>query len=250
MAEPIVSVVMPAYQSAGTIKKAVDSVLQQQVPLELIVIDDCSDDGLDAVMESYRDNPVVFYVKNEKNIGAAASRNKGIEMARGDYIAFLDSDDWWEDEKLPKQLAALEETGAVLCCTSRELVTPQGEQTGRIIPVREEITYRQLLHHNSINCSSVLIRSDVMKQYRMEHEDSHEDYILWLRILKKHQKACGINEPLLKYRLSSGGKSGTKLKSARMTYKAYRYHGFGRLRSAWYFCWYALHGVWKYARSR
>ena len=182
-------------------------------------------------------------------MGAAESRNLGIQMARGRYVAFLDADDWWEEDKLVKQIQRMEETDTVLCCTARELLTPDGKRTGRVIPVTETVTYRQMLHHNSINCSSVLIRSEVIRQYRMEHDDSHEDYILWLQILARYQKACGLNEPLLKYRLSSGGKSGNKLKSARMTYRVYRYSGFGRVRSLWYFCCYALHGVWKYSKA-
>ena len=250
MTDPIVSVIMPAYACAGTIARAIDSVLKQKVDLELIVINDCSPDELDRVMESYANNPVILYVKNEKNLGAAESRNKGISMARGKYVAFLDADDWWAEEKLKKQISRMEAENVVLSCTARELMTPDGELTGRVIPVGETITYRQLLHHNSINCSSVVVRSDVIKQYRMEHEDSHEDYILWLQILGKYQKACGVNEPLLKYRLSSSGKSGNKLKSAKMTYRVYRYSGFGLVSSIWYFCCYAVHGVWKYLRAR
>ena len=80
----------------------------------------------------------------------------------------------------------------------------------------------------------------------MEHEDSHEDYITWLKILKKYGRACGVNEPLLKYRLSTTGKSGSKWKSAGMTWKVYRYMGFGLIKSFFCFCSYAIHGVWKY----
>lgn len=249
MSKPLVSVIMPAYRCAGTIQKAIDSVLTQNVDLELIVINDCSPDNLDEVMENYVQIPEVVYVKNQQNLGAAGSRNKGVALARGEYIAFLDSDDWWEPQKLKKQISCLNKTRTVLCCTARELVSPQGVSTGRVIPVKEQITYRQLLHHNSINCSSVLIRSEVMKQYQMEHEDSHEDYILWLRILERYQKACGINEPLLKYRVSTRGKSGNKLKSAKMTYQVYRYVGFDTFHSLWYFGCYAFHGVWKYFMS-
>ena len=80
----------------------------------------------------------------------------------------------------------------------------------------------------------------------MEHEDSHEDYIMWMRILQKYKKACAVNEPLLNYRLSSTGKSGSKLKSAKMTFKSYRYMGFGLIKSLLCFCSYAIHGVLKY----
>ena len=237
---------MPAYGCAGTITRAIDSVLKQKVELELIVINDCSPDELDQVMESYTDNPVILYVKNEKNLGAAESRNKGIAMARGKYVAFLDADDWWADGKLKKQLALMEKTGCVLSCTARELVTPDGKQTGKVIPVTENITYRQMLHQNWINCSSVVLRTEVARDFPMEHEDSHEDYITWLRILKRGGFAAGINKPYLKYRLSEGGKSRNKLKSAAMTYQVYRYVGYGPVKSLFFFVSYAVHGVWKY----
>lgn len=244
-----VSVVMPAYRCEGTIGQAIDSALAQKVPLEVIVLNDRSPDDLDAVMERYSDDGRVRYVQNEKNLGAAASRNRGVELARGKYIAFLDSDDWWAEGKLARQLALLERTKAVLCSTGRELVTPDGQLTGRVIGVKEQITYRSLLLHNCINCSSVLVRTEVAREFPMQHEDSHEDYIAWLGILKKYGQAVAINEPFLKYRLSFRGKSGDKLKSARMTYWAYRYAGFGTLPAAGLFCAYAVNGVLKYARA-
>ena len=75
MKDPIVSVIIPAYHCAGTIRQAIDSALAQEVRLEVIVVDDCSDDGLDHIMEQYSSSPVIFYVRNEHNMGAAASRN-------------------------------------------------------------------------------------------------------------------------------------------------------------------------------
>ncbi|EET60583.1 hypothetical protein BRYFOR_07401 [Marvinbryantia formatexigens DSM 14469] len=246
MKEPLVSVVIPAYNCAGTIRQAVESALAQDVDLEIIVIDDCSKDQLARVMEEYASNPVVFYVRNERNCGAAASRNYGVSLARGKYTAFLDADDWWEKGKLKKQLARLQESGCVLCGTARELVRPDGTRTGKVIPVKERITYRQLLRHNCINCSSVLIHTEVCRQFPMEHEEAHEDYLTWLRILQKYKTACAVNEPLLKYRLSSTGKSGSKLKSAKMTFRVYRCMGFGCGKSALCFLSYTVHGIFKY----
>lgn len=247
--KPLVSVVMPAYCCAATIAKAIDSALAQEVPLEILVLNDQSPDDLDQVMERYAREPAVHYIKNEKNLGAAATRNRGVQMARGKYTAFLDSDDWWEKGKLKKQLALMEREQVVLCSTGRELVSPDGKLTGRIIGVRTQITYRSLLLHNCINCSSVVLKTEVAREFPMEHEDSHEDYIMWLRILKKYKKAAAVNEPLLKYRLTTRGKSGNKLHSARMTYRAYRYTGFGRGAAAFWFCAYAVNGVLKYAKA-
>lgn len=250
MERPQVSVIIPAYNCTGLICRAIDSALAQEVSLEVIVVDDCSSDDLDAVMEAYKDSPVFSYVKNEQNLGASGSRNRGISMAKGEYVAFLDADDYWEKGKLRKQLEKLKATGYVLCSTARELMTPDGKLTGQVIPVKEEITYRELLRHNSINCSSVVMKTEVAKEFPMGHEDSHEDYIMWLQILQKYKKACGINEPLLKYRLSNQGKSGNKLKSAGMTFKVYRYMGFSLLQSTGYFLSYAFHGVWKYSHGK
>lgn len=244
--EVLVSVIIPAYNCEKYIEKSIDSALVQQVPLEVIVLNDCATDGTEAVIQKYLDNPAVRYVRNEKNLGVAKTRNRGVCLANGKYVAFLDSDDWWEPGKLEKQLEMIEQEQVVLCSTGRALVNSDGSLMGKIIPVNEKITYRELLKHNCINCSSVLLLRKVALEFPMEHEDSHEDYITWLRILKKYGKACAVNEPLLKYRLSATGKSGSKLKSARMTFKVYRYMGFGLAKSMLCFCSYAVHGLWKY----
>lgn len=249
MEKPLVSVIIPAYNCAESITGAVNSALNQNVPMEIIVINDCSPDDLDSAMSVYDGNQAVRYEKNAQNMGAAQSRNRGVELARGKYVAFLDSDDLWREGKLSRQLMLLESSGAALCCTARELMTPDGKCTERVIPVKEEISYRDLLKHNSINCSSVLIRREVALEFPMEHEDSHEDYITWLKVLSKYGSAVGINEPLLLYRLSNTGKSGNKMKSAGMTFLVYRYMGFGPVKSIGCFCSYAFHGVGKYLLS-
>ena len=250
MDTPLVSVVMPAYRCAGTVGAAIDSVLRQNVPLELLVIDDCSPEPLEDALAPYAEDPRVCILKNERNLGAAQTRNRGVSLARGEYVAFLDSDDVWVAGKLRKQLDLLEKTGTVLCATARELMNPEGQLTGRVLPVKPVISYRELLKHNSIACSSVLMKRSVALEFPMHHEDSHEDYIMWLEILGKYGSACGINEPLLRYRLSSTGKSGSKLHSAKMTFKVYRYMGFSLPKSMLCFASYALHGVGKYLFSR
>lgn len=249
MNEPLVSVVMPAYRCAATIRTAIESVMEQDVPLELIVIDDCSPESLEEALTPYREDPRVTIVRNEQNMGAAESRNRGVAMAQGRYVAFLDADDIWMPGKLKKQMETLEQTGNVLCCTGRELLTPEGIPTGRVIPVKERITYRELLKHNAVNCSSVVLLTDVAREFPMCHADSHEDYILWLRILQKYGVCCAVNEPLLQYRLTTTGKSGNKFHSAKMTFRVYRYMGFSYPKSLALFASYAFHGVKKYALS-
>lgn len=244
--KPLVSVIMPVYNGAATICQAIDSVYRQNVPLELLVIDDGSTDQTVEILSAYQDRPDFRYLKNAQNIGAAASRNRGVHEAHGQYIAFLDADDWWEDGKLKLQLDILKKTGRVLCSSGRELMNYDGSSTGKYIPVRETVSYRDLLRHNSINCSSVLLSKEVAAEFPMEHDDSHEDYLTWLKILHKYGPAAGINKPLLKYRMSKSSKSGDKKKSAIMTYKVYRYMGYSHIRCILYFISYAIHGLWKY----
>ena len=119
----------------------------------------------------------------------------------------MDADDWWMPKKLERQLALLKKTGLVLCSTARELMTSDGRPTGRIIHVKRRLTYHDLLYHNSINCSSVVVKREVILEFPMGYEDSHEDYITWLKILRKYGASCAIDEPLLKYRVSAGSKS-------------------------------------------
>ena len=183
-------------------------------------------------------------------MGAAESRNRGVSHAKGKYVAFLDTDDYWAENKLEQQLALLEQTGCVLCATARELFRPDGTSTGRIIPVPDTITYRDLLKHNCIKCSSVVMRREVALEFPMRHaQDSHEDYILWLQVLQKYGTAVGINQPLLYYTASDQGKSGSKLHSAAMTWRVYRHMCFGPIKSAFCFMSYAIHGVWKHYRG-
>lgn len=246
--EPCISVIIPAYNSAGTIAAALDSVLIQEGVAEILVIDDCSTDTTSGIVKDYcKQNPLIHYEKNPVNSGAAASRNKGVRLAHSNYIAFLDADDYWEPGKLAAQYTLMEKTKAVLSSTARELIKEDGTKTGRILPIQSRISYKELLKHNSLSCSAILAKREVLLEFPMEHEDSHEDYITWLKIVKKYGFAVGLNQPYLKYRLSNNSKSGSKLKSARMTFHVYRYIGLSIPRSILCFLSYTWHGILKYS---
>lgn len=242
----LVTVVMPVYNCEKYIGQAIQSVLEQRMPLELIIVDDNSQDGTDKQIQIFLRDERVVYVHNDSNTGVAASRNKGITMARGKYVAFLDADDYWTEDKLERQVKLMEDKQAVLSSTGRELIDENGTLTGKIIGIKEVVTYRELLKGNVLNTSGVMVLTSVAQKYPMVHDHLHEDYIMWLSILKEHGSAYGINEPLLKYRVMQGTKSANKLKSARMTFGVYRYIGCNLLQSVYYFCWYAVKGVLKY----
>ena len=188
----MISVVIPSYNGAETLFQAIDSVLCQttKTPLEILVIDDHSTDDTLEKMGRYGENDRVRYIRNETNKGASASRNRGVQLAKGDYIAFLDADDYWDPEKLEKQEKALAKTGDVLCCTGRELIYDQEPEKQKIFSVPERITYKMLLRGNVIGCSSVLAKRSVLLEFPMEKDECHEDYLDWLRILKKYRPAA------------------------------------------------------------
>lgn len=242
----LVSVIMPAYNCEKYIGTAIRSVLEQTVSLELIIVEDCAEDGTEDVIRSFLPDERIIYICNETNLGVAASRNKGMELARGKYIAFLDADDYWTKDKLERQVSFMEEGDKILSSTGRELIDENGSSTGKIIRIPEKIGYKDLLKGNVLNTSGVMVLSETAKQYKMVQDHLHEDYIMWLSILKEHGKAYGINEPLLKYRVMQGTKSGNKLKSAKMTFGVYRYMGLNLTQAVYYFCHYAINGVRKY----
>jgi teichuronic acid biosynthesis glycosyltransferase TuaG len=249
MKKPVISVIMPAYQAARYISQAIASVQSQSCkePWELLVIDDCSTDATaDIVRKHAASDRRIRYIRQNRNRGVAAARNRGIQLARGTYAAFLDADDWWEPDKLKLQMACIARTGAVLCCTARELVNPDGTPQGRVIPVPQRITHAMLMRTNVIPCSSALLRTDIAREFGFVCDKYHEDYILWLRVLDKYKMAAGVNVPALKCRQSEGGKSRNKLKSAYMHYGSYRFLGYGRLKSLYYMLFYTLNGFLKY----
>lgn len=263
---PKVTVVIPAYNAENYIIQALDTVLQQTTKeeLEVFVINDCSTDNTAETVRKYigklhketddsgwfvgeqNQRRNVILLENESSSGVAETRNYGICKAKGEYIAFLDADDWWSLDKLEKQILRIQEKNAVLCYTARELMTAHGETTGRIISVPENTDYKSLLRTNVIPCASVLMRTEVAREFYMTHDELHEDYILWLRVLKKYRNVCGINEPLLKSRLSQGGKSRNKVKSAKMQFGVYRLMGIGIVKSMFYFGCYTINGFRKY----
>jgi len=244
----LVSVIIPSHNGAKYIKDALNSVLLQDVSLEIIFIDDFSSDDTDEIIETYtKKYGNIVYLKNKESLGASKTRNKGVAFAKGEYIAFLDVDDVWEKGKLTEQLNLLKKNNAVFSYTARELITDNGKSTGRIISVPEKVNYYELLKTNFIPCSSVVLLKSVAEEFPMVRDSLHEDYLNWLMILKKYNVAYGINKPLLKYRLTPNGKSRNRFKSAVMTYRVHREMNTNAFLSVYYTLLHLLNGIKKYS---
>jgi teichuronic acid biosynthesis glycosyltransferase TuaG len=246
----LVSIVMPAYNCEKYVIEAINSVLAQTYRnWELLVLDDGSKDNTLRIIEEFsQKDSRIKALPNGKNMGVSATRNRGIELASGDWIAFLDSDDMWEPEKLEKQFEIVEKEAAEFLFTGSSYVNEEGEPYKGIFEVPEKITYKKLRNQNVISCSSVLIKKKYFENIKMEKDEMHEDYAVWLRVLKLGIKAFGVNEPLLIYRISKNSKSGNKMKTVKMTYKVFRFVGINPIGSAYFMLRHVIASVGKYKR--
>ena len=250
---PSVSVIMPAYNARMFVEEAIRSVMNQTfTDWELIVLDDCSTDSTCAVVERLAaEDSRITLVRNETNLGVARTRNRGLDLCSGRYVALLDCDDVWHPEKLEKQLARMEETGAELVYCSYSLFDQNDQSVRTEYLVPERVGYEQLLRENVIGCSTVLLASSVAEQYRFQTEFYHEDYVLWLRILKDGGTAAGCTEVLVQWRYLENSRSFNKYRAARNRWRIYReFLNLSLPKSIWLFGSYALSGLKKYRKPR
>jgi glycosyltransferase involved in cell wall biosynthesis len=225
----MISVVMPAYNANLTIEASVWSVIRQTyTDWELIIVDDGS-----TVTLPIPSDPRVRALRNDTNLGVAPSRNRGVAAALGEWIAFLDADDLWDQRKLEKQLVFSRARGARISYTGSAFIDADGQRYAYTLPARERLTYKELLRHNLMSCSSIMCERELPLRYPFPPgANIHEDFVVNLRILREVGVAYGLNEPLLTYRLSGGSKSAGRLTSALMTYNAYREVGYNALAAA------------------
>ena len=224
--QELVSVIIPAWRAEKTLGDTLRSVLGQTWKnFEVLVVDDCSPDGTLALARSFAEKDSrVRVLAQEQNGGVSKSRNRGVREARGEWIAFLDSDDMWMPDKLEKQMAlAARHPEAGLFFTGSAFISEDGKRYTYTLPVPERVNYRQLLSQNVISCSSVLAKRALMEQFPMGNDAVHEDFAVWLKVLREEPWAYAVNEPLLVYRVSRSSKSGNKLKAAKMTFDTYRF---------------------------
>lgn len=248
----LVSIIMAAYNAEKTIELAIESVLNQTYSnFELLVINDCSKDGTAKLVEDFsaKDNRVRL-ISNEKNSGVSFTRKHCLVEANGSWIAILDSDDAWAPEKLEKQIELQNRTNADLLFTGSAFMDSEGRPIDWYLHAPAEATYRQLLKQNVLSNSSALVRKELYAKHYAVGDGMHEDFAIWLSILKDGKKAYGVDEPLLIYRIAKSSKSGNKIKAAKMNWNTYRYVGLNVVEAAYYEAWYMFKNVMKYANLK
>ncbi len=248
MTQPLVSIITPSYNSKRFILETIDSIRNQTYQnFELIIVDDCSKDGsLEYIKKCTSNDSRIRVFKLQKNSGAAMARNYGIEHANGKYLAFLDSDDLWNPEKLEKQVNFMETNDYIFSFTNYEMIDEKGNLLNRKVNCPSSINYHQLLRNTTIGCLTVMLNIEKLGRVRMPNLQP-EDTALWLKILRDRGSAYCLQEVLAKYRVVKNSASSNKLKVAKKMWIVYRKsEGIPAFKASWYFIRYAINAVKKH----
>ncbi|MCS6711048.1 glycosyltransferase family 2 protein [Brachybacterium sp. EF45031] len=200
---------MPVFNGAHTLEQSMGSVLDQTcADLELLVVDDASTDSSAQVVERAASaDPRVRLLRRASSGGPAAARNTALASARGRYVAFCDADDLWLSHKLERQLELARTSGAALVyCGYHRIAADyagsvaQFTPDGRVVRVPSRLTHAQLLRRNVIGNLTAVVDTARTGPVRMPDLPGAEDWALWLKVVREHGPAAGIDQPLALYR--------------------------------------------------
>lgn len=240
---------MPSYNCEKFIKTAIESVVNQTYKdFELIIVDDCSTDGTKEIIKGYVNNDKrIKLICQMKNMGVANARNRGIDEAKGDYTAFLDSDDVWRKNKLEEQLAFMEKEKADIVYSSYDFIDEKGNKILKPFIVPEKTDFNKMLSENVFAPSTVMLKTGLIKKNKFNPEFYHEDYVLWMGLMKMNCRAAGDKKVLADYRIVEGSRSRNKINAVKQRWKIYRKNlKLNIIRSSVSFIKYAFNGIKKY----
>lgn len=247
--DELISIIVPVYNAEKFIRETMDCVIAQTYPCwELLLVEDGSRDNSVEIIETYiRDSGEerIRLICQPENMGAAKARNRGLQEAKGRYIAYLDADDLWLPEKLEHELAFIREKDAAFVFTGYEFADENGKGTGKIVHVPETLNYRQALSNTTIFTTTVMFDTQKISKELLEMPViKSEDTALWWKVLRNGYTAFGLDENLVKYRRTGKSLSSNKLEAVRRIWNLYRKaEGMGVLDSAWHFCFWAVRAV-------
>jgi len=245
----LVSIITPSYNSAKFISQAIESVIEQTYQnWEMIIIDDMSLDNSNRIIEEYmRDEKRIKLITLTENVGSATTRNYGIKEAKGRYIAFLDSDDYWDVYKLEKQLNFMQENNIALSFTSYYHIEEESANIIYSANALTKVNYQELLKKNIIGCLTAMYDIKILGKVYMPNIRKRQDYALWLDILKRVPYAYGLDEMLGYYRVRKDSLSSNKILSSIYNWKLYReVEKLPLYKAIYYFGWYTYKSFLKY----
>ena len=191
---------MPSYNTERYISESIRSVFNQTYQnWELIIVDDCSNDHTDEIVSEFLDDKRIKYLKNEKNCGAAVSRNRALRESNGKWIAFLDSDDLWMPEKLKKQIRFMEENDYHFSYTNYLEIDIDGNKNGIFVTGPQKITKNGFYNYCWPGALTVMYDRDLTGLIQIKDIKKNNDYALWLKVCEK-ANCYLLNEELALYR--------------------------------------------------
>ena len=214
---------MPSYNTSQFIGQSIQSVLEQTyLNWELIIVDDCSTDNTEKVVSAFLNDNRIIFLTNERNSGAAVSRNRALREAKGKWVAFLDSDDLWEPEKLEKQIAFMEENDYHFSYTNYIEIDEKSRANGKRVSGPKCITKHGMYNYCWPGCLTVMFDADAVGLIQIADIKKNNDYAMWLKVCKKADCYL-LNETLARYRKRSGSISNHGyMKLIKWHYKLYR----------------------------
>lgn len=256
MVDGLVSVIMPSWNTSNFIAESIQSVIDQTYEnWELIIVDDCSTDNTDEVVARFTDKRIRYF-KNEKNSGAALSRNRGLREARGEWIAFLDSDDLWSPKKLEHQSSFMNEHGYTLSYTEYEKIDEESKPLQIYVTGPEKVNKHKMYNYDYIGQLTMMYSAKEFGLIQIKDIKKNNDYAIRLQLYKKPDTcAYLLKENLAQYRIRKISISHDKF---RRKFKSHYdlFHMCDEkpaIIAAWYTCWNMFYGVLKkknYEKSR
>lgn len=222
MKEELVSIITPVYNGEEFIEETILNILQQTYKeWEWLIVDDCSTDLTKNIIKKYSKKDLrIKYISLKKNSGAGVARNEAIKNAKGEYISFLDSDDYWGKEKLEKQIRFMNKNNVSFSYTNHRKVDEEKKEI-KVFLNPSKLTYKKILRYNPLHTSSVVYNCEKLGKIYMPEIRKRQDYGLWLRILKKCEGFC-CEEVLTNYVQREGSLSQNKVNLIKYNWELYR----------------------------
>lgn len=244
----LVSIIMPSWNTERFIAETIQSVIDQTYTnWELLIVDDCSSDNTDEVVSSFKDERIKYF-HNEKNSGAALTRNKAMREAKGEWIAFLDSDDLWLPEKLEHQIAFMKRNGYSLSFTEYEKIDEDSNPLNIYVSGPEKVNKHKMYNYDYIGQLTMMYSAKEFGLIQIKDIKKNNDYAIRLQLYKK-PGTCAylLKENLAKYRVRKVSISHDKF---RRKFKSHYdlFHMCDEkpaVIAAWYTCWNMFYGVLK-----
>ncbi len=222
--EGLVTIITPLHNGELYVAETIESVLSQTYQKwEMLIVDDCSSDrGRDIVKDYILRDSRIRLITNEVNLGPAITRNKAIEVASGQYIAFLDSDDLWTDNKLEIQTTFMKTNNAYFTFTYYDQITEDGKFIKSVNNLPEKVDYLSSIKSNKIGCLTAVYDVSFFGKVYMEDIAKRQDYTLWLKLLKKVSNAYCVPKILAHYRIRENSVSSNKFRLVKFHWHIYR----------------------------